>query len=105
MKSATHVTHAESVILGALWRRGPLTPAELQVEVKRVQPWAGTTIKTLLARLIHKRIVRSERVEGAVRYRPTLERGDYVEAEVSDLVARLFNGDRQALVQYLRQGP
>lgn len=101
MSGAAHVTQAESVILGALWRCGPLTPAGLQAEVKRLQPWADTTVKTLLARLIHKRIVRAERIDGVVRYRPLIEREAYVDAEVAALVDRLFEGDRKALAAYL----
>jgi predicted transcriptional regulator len=104
MSRAAHVTQAESVILGALWRHGGLPPARLYAEVRAMQPWAETTIKTLLARLIHKRIVRAERTGGVVRYAPMIERDDYVEAEVADLVARLFNGDRRALVAYLEPG-
>jgi len=104
MTGPVHITPAESVILGALWRHGALTPARLQEEVKAVQPWAETTIKTLLARLIHKRIVRSERRDGAIRYRPLIERGAYVESEVNALVDRLFDGDRGALARFLERG-
>ncbi len=95
-----HVTQAESVVLGALWRLGPLPPARLQAEVKAVQPWADTTIKTLLARLIHKRIVKSERHEGVIRYRPLIERTAYVDAEVQELLDRLFDGDRAELIAH-----
>lgn len=106
MTGPWHITQAESVILGTLWRHGPLTPARLQTEVKAIQPWADTTIKTLLARLIHKKIVRSERHDGVVRYRPLVERGAYVDAEVQALLDRLFDGDRAALVAFLQaSGP
>lgn len=103
MTGPIHITRAESVVLGALWRCGPLTPARLQEEVKAVQPWADTTIKTLLARLIHKQIVRAERHDRAVSYRPLIERGAYVEAEVQDLVDRLFDGDPGALAAFLKR--
>jgi predicted transcriptional regulator len=99
---AVHITQAESVVLAPLWRLGPLTPARLMAEVKQVQPWADTTIKTLLARLIHKRLVRSEKVEGAVRYRPLVDRDAYVETEVRELVERLFEGDEAALAAFLK---
>ncbi len=103
MTGPAHITQAESVILGALWRCGPLTPARLQTEVKAVQPWADTTIKTLLARLIHKRIVRPERHEGVLRYRPLIERAAYVDAEVQEVLDRLFDGDPAALVAFLQR--
>ncbi len=103
MNGPAPITPAESVVLGALWRRGLLTPAQLQAEVKAVQPWADTTIKTLLARLIRKKLVRSERHDGVIRYRPLIERAAYVEAEIQALVDRLFDGDREALAAVLRR--
>jgi len=99
---APHVTEAESVVLGRLWALGPLTPARLLTEVKAVQPWADTTIKTLLARLAKKGLVQAERVEGAARYRPLIPREAFVEAEVRDLADRLFGGDESALLAYLQ---
>jgi predicted transcriptional regulator len=73
-------------------------------EVKQVQPWADTTIKTLLGRLIQKHAVRSEKVDGVVRYWPLLERADYVKGEVQGLLDRLFDGRREALVAFLQDG-
>jgi predicted transcriptional regulator len=101
-KRRLHITEAESVVLGPLWRLGPLTPARLMQEVKLVQPWADTTIKTLLARLARKKAVVAERTEGAVRYRALIARETYVAAEVRALADRLFEGDEQALAAWLQ---
>lgn len=89
------------MVLGPLWRLGPLTPARLIAEVKAAQPWADTTIKTLLARLARKKAVVAERTGGAVRYRPLIAREAFVEAEVRALVQRLFDGDDGALLAFL----
>ena len=97
-----HITEAESVVLGPLWRLGPLTPARLMQEVKSVQPWADTTIKTLLARLARKKAVAAERVQGVVRYRTLVARETYVEAEVRALALRLFDGGEGALLAWLQ---
>jgi predicted transcriptional regulator len=99
--SEAHITAAEAVVLGPLWRCGPLTPSRLLAEVKTVQPWADTTIKTLLARLIQKKVVRSERQDGVVRYWPLVERQSYVDSEIRALVGRLFDGDEVALLALL----
>jgi len=104
--SAIHITDAESVILEALWRCGPLSPVRLMAEVKAVRPWGNATIKTLLGRLMHKKAVRSQREEGVLRYRVLIERAAYVDDEVGALVDRLFDGDAAALIALLtaRQG-
>ena len=95
------VTEAESVILAALWNRGPLSFAALIDEVKAVQPWGDATIKTLLNRLMRKNAIRSTREDGRHRYSPLIDRVEYVDAEVQALVDRLFDGDRDRLARHL----
>ncbi len=99
-----HITDAESAVLAALWRCGPLTPARLIAEVKARRAWGDATIKTLLGRLMQKKAVRSEREDGVLRYRALIERKSYVEAEVQALVERLFGGDPKALADFLSPG-
>ena len=97
------VTEAECELLQALWRNGPLSPASLFADVQARRPWRRPTIKTLLARLMHKGAVRAERVEGRIVYRPAFDRTAYVAAEVDALVARLFDGDSASLERFLRE--
>ena len=97
------VTEAESEVLAALWRKGPLSFASLIDEVKSVQPWGDATIKTLLNRLMHKGAVRSEREDGRQRYHALIDRRAYVDGEIQALTDRLFAGDRAALVRHLSE--
>lgn len=97
----SHITEAESEILFALWRRGPLPFVSLIEEVQASQTWAAATIKTLLSRLMHKDLVKSVRSEGRQLYEPAITREAYVAAEVKALVDRLFGGDRGALAALL----
>lgn len=99
--SRIHVTEAEGVLLEVLWRLGPLPPAQLIAEVKAARPWRGATIKTLLGRLRRKRLVSAEQQDGALRYRPTIDRSAYLRSEVQALADRLFGGDLGALAQWL----
>jgi predicted transcriptional regulator len=96
-----HVTEAEAEILEALWRSGPLPARRLIAQVQAARPWGAATIKTLLGRLMHKQIVRSERDDGLIRYRPLIEREAYVDGEVKGLVDRLFGGDPARLAAFL----
>lgn len=101
-----HVTEAESAVLDALWRCGPLPPARLIAEVKARRDWGEATIKTLLGRLMQKKIVRSAKADdGVLRYHPLIDRQAYVASEVNQLVARLFDGDVAALTAFLAARP
>lgn len=97
------VTQAESAVLAALWRHGPLSFASLIEAVKTEQAWGDATIKTLLGRLMRKGAVRSERHDGRQRYVAVTDRQMYLRAEVDALVDRLFAGRREDLAAFLLQ--
>jgi predicted transcriptional regulator len=98
------VTDAESEVLAALWRRGPMSFAALIEEVKAAQAWGDATIKTLLHRLIQKEAVRSIRQDGRQLYHPLLSRQAYVRHQVQGLADRLFAGNRAAVLAAIADG-
>jgi BlaI family penicillinase repressor len=97
------VTEAESEVLAALWRRGPLSAASLIDEVKANNQWGDATIKTLLHRLMQKGAVRSEKEDGRQRYHALLERDVWLDGEVAAVVDRLFGGDFEAMAAHVRR--
>jgi BlaI family transcriptional regulator, penicillinase repressor len=92
-------------VLAALWRRGPLSFADLIDEVRRGSAWGDATIKTLLNRLMRKGAVRSERADGRQRYHALISREDYIAGEVNTLLDRLFDGRPDSLIEHLRARP
>ncbi len=98
-----HITAAESQIMEALWRRGALTADELIEDPGKPQEWGAATVKTLINRLLNKKALKSERVEGRVRYQPLLARADYVQTESQGLLDRLFEGSLTPLVAHFAE--
>ena len=101
MSQPIHVTEAEYELMAALWRCGPLSPPDLLAAVQARRDWSGSTIKTLLSRLMHRKAIVAERDRGRLRYRPLLDRQTYVDGEVQALVDRLFDGDPAKLAARL----
>ncbi|HEX5378988.1 MAG TPA: BlaI/MecI/CopY family transcriptional regulator [Phenylobacterium sp.] len=95
-----HITAAESQVMDALWRRGPLTTDEIVADVGAAQNWGDATVKTLINRLLKKKALRSERSDGRHCYHPLVERSDYVQAESQGLLDRLFDGELAPLVAH-----
>ena len=98
-----HITAAESQIMDALWRRGPLPVDALIEDVAERESWGGATVKTLINRLLKKKAIRSDRVDGKVRYAPMLQRADYVQGESQGLLDRLFEGRLTPLVAHFAE--
>jgi predicted transcriptional regulator len=97
------VTPAESRIMEALWARSPLTADEVVAAVAEPQGWGEATVKTLINRLLKRKAIKSERIDGRVRYVPVLSRAAYVQAESQGLLDRLFEGRLTPLVAHFAE--
>lgn len=95
---AVKISGAESQIMEALWRCGPLTPDGIVAEVGEAHGWAPGTVKTLITRLLRKKAIEGRREAEGYLYRPLLSRTDYVQSESQSLVDRLFDGEVAPLV-------
>ena len=98
-----NITSAESQVMDALWREGPLTADEIVSQVAAPQGWGEATVKTLINRLLKKKAIGSEREGGRHRYRALIERADYVQTESQGLLDRLFEGSLTPLVAHFAQ--
>src|ERR1700735_5299392 len=97
------ISGAESKVMEALWRRGPLTADEIIAEVAPAENWGEATVKTLINRLLKKKAIQSARAEGRHCYRPLLQRDDYVQAERQGLLDRPVGGQLAPLVSHFAE--
>lgn len=96
------ITPAESHIMDALWRRGPLAMEDV-TEAVAAQGWGPATVKTLVHRLLKRKAIESRRIDGRVRYVPLLQKADYLQAESQGLLDRLFGGKLTPLVAHFAE--
>jgi BlaI family penicillinase repressor len=97
------ISGAESQIMEALWRRGPLSADAIVAEVGGAQGWAPGTVKTLITRLLHKKALEGRREAEGYLYHPLVTRSDYVQSESQSLVDRLFGGEVAPLVAHFAE--
>jgi predicted transcriptional regulator len=98
------VSAAESVVMGALWERAPLSAEEIAAEVAGPQGWTEATVKTLINRLLKKGAIAARKDGRRYLYSPKLKRETYVAAESQGLLDRLFEGRLAPLVSHFSQG-
>lgn len=95
------ITEAEHAVMEALWKRSPLTAAEVCEVVCEPRGWSLATVKTLLSRLVAKAAVAAEPDGKRFLYTPAIERADYLGGESRRLVDRLFGGRAAPLFAHL----
>ena len=100
---AERISEAEHAVMEVLWRKSPLTAAEVCQEICDTRGWSMPTVKTLLSRLGAKYALATEPDGRRFLYRPLLERGDYVGGESRRLVDRLFGGRAAPLFVHLAE--
>lgn len=97
------ISGAESQIMEALWRVGPLTADGVFAEVGERHGWAPGTVKTLITRLLKKKAIEGRREAGGYAYHPLISRADYVQDESKSLLDRLFGGEVAPLVAHFAE--
>ena len=97
------ISGAESQIMDALWRAGPLTAEGIVAEVGEAHGWAAGTVRTLITRLLKKKAIEGRREPEGYLYWPLVARTDYVQSESRSLVDRLFGGEVAPLVAHFAE--
>jgi predicted transcriptional regulator len=97
------ITPAESLIMEALWKQGPLSFDEVMEAVAPGQNWSKSTVKTLANRLLHKEAIASERKDGRHTYRALVSREHYLQTESQGFLDRLFEGRLEPLISHFAQ--
>ncbi len=97
------ISEAEAAVMMVLWEQSPLTAQDVLERVPAERGWSANTVKTLLARLVAKKVAAHEADGRRYLYRPLFERGDYVVGESRRLIDRLFGGRLTPLVAHLAE--
>jgi predicted transcriptional regulator len=99
----TRISDAESRIMDALWRRGPLVVEDIVADVAGPQQWSDRTVKSLIGRMLKKKTIQSFREDGRTWYRPLVAREDYMTAESQSFLDRIFDGRLAPLVSHFAE--
>lgn len=100
---AERISDAEHAVMEVLWEEAPLSAQEVAERVGPVRDWSANTVKTLLGRLLAKRVIAHEEDGRRYLYRPIVAREDYVTGESQRLIDRLFGGRLTPLVAHLAE--
>ncbi len=87
-----------------VWAESPILAREIIARLAHSQDWSDKTVRTLLARLVKKRVVSFQREGRAYRYRPQIPKAECVRAEGQSFLDRVFEGALAPMFAHFLRG-
>ncbi len=99
------ISEAEWDVMHVLWSVEQATALEVVEALSERRSWSDRTVKTLLARLVKKRVVGYRSAGKRYQYRALVTRDECVERESSSFVERVLGGSVSPLIAtFVRSG-
>jgi predicted transcriptional regulator len=95
------LTESEWQIMNALWKYHPATARELGEHLPEDIHWAYTTIKTLLTRLVAKKMVSERKRANTSVYAPLISKKKAQRSAVGRLADQAFDGAVEPLLHFI----
>ena len=95
------LTQAEWQIMKVLWKKHPATAREIMTRLPKGVSWAYTTIKTMLARLVEKKVVSESKSSNTSIYKPLLSQRKARLIAFRSMLDQAFDGATDPLLHFL----
>jgi len=100
---SVRISQAELDVMEIVWARAPIAATDVAAALAENKDWNIRTVKTLLARLVEKHALSTEKEGRRFLYRPLIERDIYVGKAAARFVDKLFGGRAAPLVAQLAE--
>ena len=98
---AGKISDSELEVMKVLWQaEEPIPVTEIRETLQRSRGWEATTVKTLVARLVNKGVVRQEK-RNVFYYSPLISEREYNGWATRDLIERIYSGSARDLIAAL----
>ena len=92
---------SEWAILQAVWELEPCAAPMVQEALKKEKNWSYSTVKTIMDRMVNKRLLRKEKICNLHLYRSKISKTQAQRGEVMKTLKRAFNGTLTPMMQFL----
>jgi len=92
---------SEWAILQAVWTLEPCAAPTVQEALEREKGWAYTTVKTMMDRMVKKKLLKVERIRNLCLYSSAISKPEAQRSEIMRTLKRAFNGTITPMMQFL----
>lgn len=101
MKPIAKISDAEWDVMTILWNRSPLPASDVVDQLQSKRHWRLRTVRTLLDRLVKKRVLSAAMEGKRYLYRPLVDMEDCVRMESQSFLDRVFGGEPAPMLIHL----
>ncbi len=98
MKRTPKISEAEWEVMKVLWKTSPRTANDIVKELTGKTPWKRETIRTLINRLVSKKVLKFEKKGRQYHYSPRLSEAECIKAETESFVKRFGAGSIEPML-------
>lgn len=95
------LTEAEWEIIQVVWENEPCAAPTVQEKLAARKKWTYSTVKTLMDRMVIKRLLTTERIRNLMLYRAAIRREEAQRGELLKTVKRAFGGAFTPMMQFM----
>lgn len=100
-KPSVELTEAEWAVMRAVWQHQPCAAGTIQEALAESRGWAYSTVKTTMDRMVHKGLLRTQRIRNLHLYSTTVGEVEAKRGEFYRMLKRAFNGALAPMMQFL----
>ena len=98
MAKTPRISEAEWEVMKVLWKTSPKTANEIVKVLKGKTRWKRETIRTLINRLVQKKVLGFEKKGRQYHYFPRLTESEGIKAEAESFVKRIGGGSIEPML-------
>ena len=95
------LTEGEWAIIQAVWDNEPCAAPTVQEALESERQWTYSTVKTMMDRMVAKRLLKTEKMRNLILYRSAITRFEAQRGEIMRAVKRAFDGALTPMMQFL----
>lgn len=95
------LTEAEWQIIKAVWDNEPCAAPTIQEALQSRKGWSYSTVKTIMDRMVEKRLLKTKRIRNLILYRSAITQKQAQKSEILRAVKRAFDGALTPMMQFL----
>ena len=100
-KSPIELTEAEWTVIKAIWDHEPCDAPAIQQKLFKKTGWTYSTVRTLMDRMVAKKLLTAEKIRNATLYRSVVTPAQAQRSELLYALKHAFNGALTPMVQCL----